>query len=69
MRKSETTTSEFSCSHCIAGREVERFLTELALKLSERKQMKYSFDRNSLLREKSYLSTSAVLYVILKHKV
>ena len=37
-----------SCSHHIAGREAERFLTELALKLSEKKQIKYSnFDRAS----------------------
>ena len=79
MRKSETTTSKLlmsslappvlSCSHRIARREAERFLTELALKLSEKKQMRYSFDRNSLLREKPYLLTSAVLYVRLKHKV
>ena len=49
MRKSETTTSQLlmpsmaslvlSCSHHIAGREAERFFTELALKLSEKKQI------------------------------
>ena len=45
MRKSETTTSELlmsgiapsvlSCPHHIAGREAERFLTELAMKTKE----------------------------------
>ena len=62
MRKSETTTSQLlvssmtslvlSCSHHIAGREAKRFLTELALKLSEKKQIKYSFDRNSFAKRK-----------------
>ena len=63
MRKSKTTTSELlmssmapsvlSCSRDIAGREAERFLTELALKLSEKKQMKYSIDRNSFAKRKT----------------
>ena len=42
-----------SCSHHIAGREAERFLTELALKLSEKKQIKYSFDRNSFAKRRT----------------
>ena len=64
MRKSETTTSQLLmssiaslvllCSHHIAGREAERFLTELALKLSEKKQIiKYNFDRNSFAKRRT----------------
>ena len=63
MRKSKTTTSELlmssmapsvlSCSCHIAGREAERFLTELTLKLSEKTQMKYSIDRNSFAKRKT----------------
>ena len=63
MRKSETTTSQLlmpsmaslmlSCSHHIAGREAERFFTELALKLSEKKQIEYSFDRNSFAKRRT----------------
>ena len=45
--------SVLSCSRDIAGREAERFLTELALKLSEKKQMKYSIDRNSFAKRKT----------------
>ena len=42
------------CSHHIAGREAERFLTELALKLSEKKQIiKYNFDRNSFANRRA----------------
>ena len=42
-----------SCSHHIAGREAERFFTELALKLSEKKQIEYSFDRNSFAKRRT----------------
>ena len=76
MRKSETTTSELlmsrmavlTSSHRIAGREAERFLAELALKLSEKKQIKYSIARNSFATEEKNrfrlnLLRSAVLCV------
>ena len=61
MRKSETTTNELlmssmavlSSSHRIAGREAERFLTELALTLSEKKQIKYNNDRNSFAKRQT----------------
>ena len=64
MRKSEITTSELlissiapsvlSCCHHLAGREAEQFLTKLALKLSEKKEMEYSIVIH-LLREKPYI--------------
>ena len=36
-----------------ASREAEPFLTELALKLSEKKLIKYSFDRSSFAKRKT----------------
>ena len=66
-----------SCSHHAyggSGREAERFLTELALKLSEKKQMDYSIVIHWLRAKLSFnLLRSAVLCVrgsrITKHEL